>query len=101
MLTASVGFVTPSSPVSTRMVKSALCGPNQGVTGFYHSLRECQLPPSPPPPTVTAGIPSDIARLESDNMRLREERKLLDDQIAAVEARLSNETRLELGIGAG
>jgi hypothetical protein len=29
-----------------------------------HSSRECQLPPSPPP-MMTAGIPSDIAMLES------------------------------------
>ena len=36
-----------------------------GVDGLYHSLRECQLPPAPPPPMVTAGMPGDIARLES------------------------------------
>ena len=63
--TVSAGFVTPSRPVSIRTVKSAFCGPCQAFTGLYHSLRECQLPPSPPPPMVTAGMPSDIAILES------------------------------------
>src|SRR4029453_7464608 len=63
--TFSAGFVTPSRPVSIRTVKSAFCGPYQAFTGLYHSLRECQLPPSPPPPMVTAGMPSDIAILES------------------------------------
>ena len=48
--TVSAGFVTPSRPVSIRTVKSAFCGPYQAFTGLYHSLRECQLPPSPPPP---------------------------------------------------
>src|SRR4051812_49929266 len=47
------------------MVSSTFCGPIQASVGLYHSLRECQLPPSPPPPMVTAGMPSDIARLES------------------------------------
>src|SRR4029077_7100354 len=48
--TAKAGFVTPSSPVSIKTVSSAFCGPCQASTGLYHSLRECQLPPSPPPP---------------------------------------------------
>src|SRR5262245_64487777 len=64
-LTASAGLLTPSRPLSINTVISALCGPIQASVGLYHSLRECQLPPSPPPPMVTAGIPSDIAMLES------------------------------------
>src|SRR5262245_36942274 len=44
---------------------STRCGPSQASTGLYHSLRECQLPPSPPPPMVTAEMPSDIGWLES------------------------------------
>jgi hypothetical protein len=59
--TKSAGLVTPSRPDSIRTVSRAFCGPYQALTGFYHSLRECQLPPSPPPPMVTAGMPSDIA----------------------------------------
>src|SRR6476646_3752522 len=61
----SAGLVTPSRPVRIRTVNSAFCGPYQALTGLYHSLRECQLPPSPPPPMVTAGMPSDIARMTS------------------------------------
>ena len=39
--TTSAGFVTPSSPVRIKAVKSAFCGPYQALTGLYHSLREC------------------------------------------------------------
>src|SRR5689334_2661659 len=63
--TASAGLVTPSRPVRISTVSNAFCGPYQALTGLYHSLRECQLPPSPPPPMVTAGMPGDIAMLES------------------------------------
>src|SRR5207248_4049678 len=63
--TGSAGLVTPSSPVSINTVSNAFCGPIQASVGLYHSLRECQLPPSPPPPMVTAGMPCDIAKLES------------------------------------
>src|SRR5262245_52884193 len=44
---------------------------------------------------------SSLAQLEVENAHLREERLQLDAQIAAIEARLSQETRQELGIGAG
>src|SRR5437762_3404006 len=63
--TASAGFVTPSSPLSISTVRNAFCGPIQALVGLYHSMRECMLPPCPPPPMVTAGMPSDIAMLES------------------------------------
>src|SRR5262249_52285441 len=63
--TASAGLLTPSRPLSINTVSNTLCGPIQASVGLYHSLRECQLPPSPPPPMVTAGMPSDIATLES------------------------------------
>src|SRR5882724_870217 len=46
-------WMAGSSPVSIRIVSSAFCGRYQASVGLYHSLRECQLPPSPPP-TVTA-----------------------------------------------
>ena len=66
----------PAAPVapalSRRRARSASAssaarsaGRTRHRRGLYHSLRECQLPPSPPPPMVTAGMPSDIAILES------------------------------------
>jgi hypothetical protein len=42
-----------------------------------------------------------VSELEAENGRLREQRRLLDEQIAAIESHLSAETQQELGIGAG
>ena len=42
---------------------------------------------------------ANVARLEAENKRLRTERQELDAKIATVEARLSAETRQELGTG--